>query len=435
MIDVRTYRESLYGSMFLRAKQVNTKSSRFQLSRTCPWFWLRTAWDCCICCICHVSKGLILSCPARLEFCQARIEQSFQSDMELSLWESWSLVHHVASFINCIITQLTEAPAYIRWCSCICRDIVDHNNLDFCHLFFCCGKVSESRLLGIWNGTGLNPWFGLDFTFQLCICEMTRSTTWHNWDGMMEPSRQVLVSIGAVDTLTLQSCRQEIYTIDELLEAFKMERMSKAWRGDEILSFFTDTNSWRSTSGILTSSIAPTGPEWSGAFQVFHSCFLFLLPASFCQVAAIFDTDKFKWVNGHHVRKLTDEEVLCLLHFVMFKLYSVPKDLQNLQTQLGGHRDDWVPVEGAWSRERGTSKFCIGKWLTILHLHPTQPGQENALYIRPLFSFPFDHSKVTFFYCTPSDLRGLWRVCCESFTAVGRPRLYNSLHAMTFCPL
>lgn len=44
----------------------------------------------------------------------------------------------------------------------------------------------------------------------------------------MEPSRQVLVSIGAVDMLTLQSCRQEIYTIDELLEAFKMERMSKA---------------------------------------------------------------------------------------------------------------------------------------------------------------------------------------------------------------
>ena len=32
-------------------------------------------------------------------------------------------------------------------------------------------------------------WF--DLTFQLCICEMTRSTTWHNWDGMMEPSRQV----------------------------------------------------------------------------------------------------------------------------------------------------------------------------------------------------------------------------------------------------
>lgn len=66
-------------------------------------------------------------------------------------------------------------------------------------------------------------------------------------------------------------------------------------------------------------------------------------------------------------------------------------------TQLGGHRDDWVPVEGAWSRERGTSKFCIGKWLTILHLHPTQPGQENALYIRPISSFPFDTSKVTFF--------------------------------------
>ena len=33
-------------------------------------------------------------------------------------------------------TQLTEAQAYIRWCSCICLDIVDHNNLDFCHRFF-----------------------------------------------------------------------------------------------------------------------------------------------------------------------------------------------------------------------------------------------------------------------------------------------------------
>lgn len=48
--------------------------------------------------------------------------------------------------------------------------------------------------------------------------------------------------------------KQEIYTIDELLEAFKMQRMSK--------------------------------------------------------VAAIFDTDKFKWVNGHHVRRLTDEEAI-----------------------------------------------------------------------------------------------------------------------------
>lgn len=25
-------------------------------------------------------------------------------------------------------------------------------------------------------------------------------------------------------------------------------------------------------------------------------------------MAAIFDKDKFKWVNGHHVRKLSDEE-------------------------------------------------------------------------------------------------------------------------------
>ena len=183
---------------------------------------------------------------------------------------------------------------------------------------------------------------------------MTRSTTWHSWDGMMEPSRQVLVSIGAVDMLTLQSCRQEIYTIDELLEAFKMERMSKAWRGDEVLSFFTDTNYWRSTSGILTSSIAPTGPEWSGAFQVFHSCFLFLLPASFCQVAAIFDTDKFKWVNGHHVRKLTDEEVLCLLHFVMFSLYSVPKDLQNLQ-----HNLEAIEMIGSQLKEHGVVKEAL----------------------------------------------------------------------------
>lgn len=28
------------------------------------------------------------------------------------------------------------------------------------------------------------------------------------------------------------------------------------------------------------------------------------------KVAAIFDTDKFKWVNGHHVRRLSDEEAL-----------------------------------------------------------------------------------------------------------------------------
>eukprot|EP00438_Fugacium_kawagutii_P036146 Skav228015 [mRNA] locus=scaffold1073:93991:117343:+ [translate_table: standard] len=47
--------------------------------------------------------------------------------------------------------------------------------------------------------------------------------------------------------------KQEIYTIEELLDAFKMDRMSK--------------------------------------------------------VAAIFDADKFKWVNGHHVRRLSDEEV------------------------------------------------------------------------------------------------------------------------------
>lgn len=49
--------------------------------------------------------------------------------------------------------------------------------------------------------------------------------------------------------------KQEIYTIEELLDAFKMNRMSK--------------------------------------------------------VAAIFDTDKFKWVNGHHVRRLSDEEASC----------------------------------------------------------------------------------------------------------------------------
>jgi len=51
--------------------------------------------------------------------------------------------------------------------------------------------------------------------------------------------------------------KQEIYTIDELLQSFKMERMSK--------------------------------------------------------VAAIFDTDKFKWVNGHHVRRLDDDEALALI--------------------------------------------------------------------------------------------------------------------------
>lgn len=190
MIDVRTYRECLYGSIFLRAKQVNTKSSRFQLSRTCPWFWLRTAWDCCICRICHVSKGLILSCPARLEFWQARIEQSFQSDMELSLWESWSLVHHVASFINCIVTHNWQ-KLQPRWCSCICRDIVDHNNLDFCHRFFWLWQ--GIRIEATWHLEWYWPqslvW--LDLRFQLCICEMTRSTTWHNWDGMMELSRQV----------------------------------------------------------------------------------------------------------------------------------------------------------------------------------------------------------------------------------------------------
>lgn len=85
---------------------------------------------------------------------------------------------------------------------------------------------------------------------------------------------------------------------------------------------------------------------------MFHSCFLFLLPASFCQVAAIFDTDKFKWVNGHHVRKLTDEEVLCLLHFVMFRLYSVQaKDLQNLQ-----HNLEAIEMIGSQLKEHGVVK-------------------------------------------------------------------------------
>eukprot|EP00933_Yihiella_yeosuensis_P082201 TRINITY_DN95990_c0_g1_i1.p1 TRINITY_DN95990_c0_g1~~TRINITY_DN95990_c0_g1_i1.p1 ORF type:complete len:636 (-),score=143.03 TRINITY_DN95990_c0_g1_i1:89-1996(-) len=46
--------------------------------------------------------------------------------------------------------------------------------------------------------------------------------------------------------------KQEIYSLEELLQSFKMNRMSK--------------------------------------------------------VAAIFDSDKFKWVNGHHVRNLSDEE-------------------------------------------------------------------------------------------------------------------------------
>eukprot|EP00440_Ansanella_granifera_P071530 gb/GFBE01077628.1/.p1 GENE.gb/GFBE01077628.1/~~gb/GFBE01077628.1/.p1 ORF type:complete len:626 (+),score=143.40 gb/GFBE01077628.1/:1-1878(+) len=51
--------------------------------------------------------------------------------------------------------------------------------------------------------------------------------------------------------------KQEIYSMDELLQAFKMERMSK--------------------------------------------------------VAAIFDTDKFKWVNGHHVRLLDDDKAVDLV--------------------------------------------------------------------------------------------------------------------------
>ncbi|CAJ1433863.1 unnamed protein product [Effrenium voratum] len=51
--------------------------------------------------------------------------------------------------------------------------------------------------------------------------------------------------------------KQEIYTLEELMSAFRMNRMSK--------------------------------------------------------VAAIFDADKFKWVNGHHVRRLTDDEALSLI--------------------------------------------------------------------------------------------------------------------------
>eukprot|EP00931_Biecheleriopsis_adriatica_P114633 TRINITY_DN90556_c0_g1_i1.p1 TRINITY_DN90556_c0_g1~~TRINITY_DN90556_c0_g1_i1.p1 ORF type:complete len:642 (-),score=144.71 TRINITY_DN90556_c0_g1_i1:180-2018(-) len=51
--------------------------------------------------------------------------------------------------------------------------------------------------------------------------------------------------------------KQEIYSIEELKQAFKMNRMSK--------------------------------------------------------VAAIFDTDKFKWVNGHHIRLLDDEKAVDLL--------------------------------------------------------------------------------------------------------------------------
>lgn len=151
---------------------------------------------------------------------------------------------------------------------------------------------------------------------------------------------------------------------------------------------------------------------------------------SFCQVAAIFDTDKFKWVNGHHVRKLTDEEVLCLFYFVMFRLYFVPKDLQNLQHDL-----EAIEMIGSQLKEHGVVKealpslasasdspFCI---FTRLNL------AKKMLRTFVLF-FPFP---LTFFYCKANDLRGLWRVCCESFTAVGRPRLYNSLHATTFCPL
>lgn len=69
-------------------------------------------------------------------------------------------------------------------------------------------------------------------------------------------------------------------------------------------------------------------------------------------MAAIFDTDKFKWVNGHHVRKLTDEEVLCLLHFVMFRLYSVQaKDLQNLQ-----HNLEAIEMIGSQLKEHGVVK-------------------------------------------------------------------------------
>ncbi len=205
-------------------------------------------------------------------------------------------------------------------------------NLDFCHRllvvaryqnrgYLASGMVLASILGLVWfNIPALHMWNDkVNYLAQL---------GWN--DGTKQAGLLALVLWTGSTKLML--CRsilkdlcQEIYTIDELLEAFKMERMSKAWLDwDEILSLLTDTNNRTSTSGILT-SFKYCSADRSGMVRLFHSCFLFLLLpfASFCQVAAIFDTDKFKWVNGHHVRRLNDEEVLCLFHFVMFRPYSV----------------------------------------------------------------------------------------------------------------
>lgn len=68
------------------------------------------------------------------------------------------------------------------------------------------------------------------------------------------------------------------------------------------------------------------------------------------EVAAIFDADKFKWVNGHHVRRLTDDEVGIFTKAVLFGAWPVQ-----------GAVTDWKRVERSRSRQGGQRHMLFAR--------------------------------------------------------------------------